>query len=68
MFLNLDGGPLTETGLKSMFRWLAESLGVKRLHAHLLRHAFAVNYLMNGGNVFTAQEILGHATLEMAWR
>lgn len=65
VFLNLDGGPMTSSGLQLVFRRLAESSGVKRLHAHLLRHTFAVNYLMNGGYVFTLQQILGHSTLEM---
>lgn len=68
VFLNLEGGPMTETGLKLMFRRMAQSAGVKRLHAHLLRHTFAVNYLMNGGDVFSLQQILGHTTLEMVRR
>jgi site-specific recombinase XerD len=68
VFLNLDGSTMTETGLKLMFRRLAGSSGVNRLHAHLLRHTFAVNYLVNGGDVFTLQQILGHTTLEMVRR
>jgi len=68
VFLNLDGAPMTVTGLKLMFRRLADNSGVKRLHTHLLRHTFAVNYLMNGGDVFTLQLILGHTTLEMVRR
>ena len=44
---------------------LGNRSGVKRLHAHLLRHTFSVNYLMNRGDVFTLQKILGHTTLEM---
>ena len=68
VFLNLDGRQMTATGLKLIFRRLARNSGVERLHIHLLRHTFAVNYLMNGGDVFTLQQILGHTTLEMVRR
>jgi site-specific recombinase XerD len=37
---------------------------VERLHPHLCRHAFAAKCLVNGGDVFTLQQILGHTTLE----
>ena len=39
--------------------------GVERLHAHLYRHTFAINYLLNGGDIFSLKEILGHTTLDM---
>lgn len=65
VFLNLDGGPMTESGIKLLFQRLAVSSGVKRFHAHLLRHTFAINFLINGGDVFSLQQILGHSTLEM---
>ena len=68
VFLNLDGSPMTETGLKLIMKRLGVSAGVPRLHTHLLRHTFAVNYLMNGGDVFTLQQILGHTSLEMVRR
>jgi site-specific recombinase XerD len=68
VFLNLDGMPMTDNGAKLMFSRLARSSGVTRLHAHLLRHTFAVQFLVNGGDVFTLQAILGHTTLEMTRR
>ncbi len=48
-----------------MISFTAKSSGVKRLHAHLCRHTFAINYLLNGGDIFSLREILGHTTLEM---
>ena len=65
VFLANDGKSLTENSLKLMFSRLAQRSGVKRLHAHLCRHTFATKFLINGGDVFTLQQILGHSTLEM---
>lgn len=65
VFLSTDGSPLTENSPKLMFARLAHRSGVKRLHAHLCRHTFATKFLINGGDVFSLQQILGHATLEM---
>ena len=65
LFLSKDGNPMTANAIKLMFSRLAKKSGVRRLHAHLCRHTFAVNYLLNGGDIFTLKEILGHTTLEM---
>jgi integrase/recombinase XerC/integrase/recombinase XerD len=65
VFLSVHGKPLTENSIKLMFIRLARVSGVARLHAHLCRHTFATRFLMNGGDVFTLQQILGHSTLEM---
>jgi site-specific recombinase XerD len=65
VFLTIEGKPLTINGVKLLFRRLAKKSGVKRLHVHLCRHTFATNYLINGGDVFSLQQILGHSTLEM---
>jgi integrase/recombinase XerC/integrase/recombinase XerD len=67
-FLTLDGKPLTKNSIKMIFQRIAHKSGVKRLHPHLCRHTFATSYLINGGDVFSLQQILGHTTLEMVRR
>jgi integrase/recombinase XerC/integrase/recombinase XerD len=59
---------MIESTIKMAFARLAKRAGVPRLHIHLLRHTFATRYLMNGGDVFSLQRILGHTTLEMTRR
>ncbi|MEK6626508.1 MAG: site-specific integrase, partial [Bdellovibrionota bacterium] len=35
---------------------------------HDLRHTFASHFMMNGGNIYDLQKILGHSSLEMTQR
>jgi site-specific recombinase XerD len=65
LFLTQGGKPITVNTVKLIFTRLAKRSGVERLHAHLCRHTFAINYLMNGGDIFSLREILGHTTLDM---
>ncbi|MFC1966014.1 tyrosine-type recombinase/integrase [Chloroflexota bacterium] len=65
LFLSRGGKPITVNTVKLVFSRLAKSSGVNRLHAHLCRHTFAINYLLNGGDIFPLREIIGHTTLEM---
>ena len=65
LFLSSTGRPITANTIKLVFSRLAKSSGIERLHAHLCRHTFAINYLLNGGDIFSLREILGHTTLEM---
>lgn len=65
VFLSTSGTRLTENSVKLMFARLAQRSGVNRLHAHPCRHTFATRFLLNGGDVFSLQQILGHSTLEM---
>ena len=45
---------------------VGRAAGVPRLHAHLLRHTFATNYLVREvGDPLRLQQILGHTSLEM---
>jgi site-specific recombinase XerD len=66
LFLTRQGRPLKPGTLKLFFARLAERTGIERLHAHLLRHTFACDFLrMPGSDLFTLQDILGHTTLDM---
>ena len=65
LFLTRGEKPITVNKVKLLFSRLAKTSGVYRLHAHLCRHTFAINYLLNGGDFFSLKEILGHTTLDM---
>ena len=65
VFLSVNSKTLTENSMKLMFARLSKRSGACRLHAHLCRHTFATRFLINGGDVFTLKQILGHSTLEM---
>ena len=65
LFLSRGGRPMTLNTVKMVFSKLARISGVNRLHAHLCRHTFSINYLLNGGDIFSLREILGHATFAM---
>ena len=68
LFLTADGEPMTANAIRMLFKRLRARSGIARLHPHLLRHTFATQYLVAGGDVFTLQAILGHTTLEMTRR
>lgn len=67
-FLKSDYTPITQSTVKQLFRKLKRKTNIERLHPHLLRHTFATNYLANGGDIFSLQQILGHTSLEMVRR
>lgn len=70
LFLSRDGAPLHETAVNQWLRRLARRAGIERgiIHPHAFRHAFATDYLRNGGDALTLQKILRHRTADMTRR
>ncbi len=67
-FLNIDGYGMSGGAVRSMLKRVGVAAGVLRLHAHLCRHTYATNFLINGGNVLLLKQNLGHTTLAMVDR
>jgi len=55
---------LTPTAIQDMVRKMAYSAGiVKKVTPHVLRHSFATELLMNGADIRSVQDLLGHASI-----
>lgn len=66
LFCNEHGEMLTESALRLAVGRYNQQRGVDKTSIHMFRHTFARKYLLDcGGNAFTLQKLLGHATLEM---
>jgi len=65
LFLSDNGLPLTKSGIQQMMRRLASRAGITgvRCSPHTFRHTFSKRYLINGGDIFSLQRILGHSSL-----
>lgn len=62
LFLSLRSSePITADAVKHLFTKLKKESGIKRLHAHLLRHTFATSYLIGGGNLEFLRVFMGHS-------
>ncbi len=54
--------------IKTAFHTALENAKIADFHFHDLRHSFASHYVMNGGNIKTLQEILGHSNIKQTMR
>lgn len=57
--------PLDRDRLLKQLSAIGDRAGVPDCHPHRFRHTFAVQFLRNGGDAYSLQDMLGHTTLEM---
>lgn len=68
LFMSEHGRPLNRDSLRLLINRLAARAGVSSAHPHKFRHTFALNYILNGGDPYSLQMILGHSTMDMVKR
>jgi integrase len=61
-----DGKPLQE--VKKSFKRALQKAGIEDFTFHDLRHTFASHAVMNGMDLYTLQNILGHSSIKMTER
>jgi site-specific recombinase XerD len=65
VFVGLKGNPLTRFGVYKLVRRLMTKADIQgpKLGGHRLRHAFGKGYLVNGGDLRSLQQIMGHSNI-----
>jgi site-specific recombinase XerD len=67
LLLSEGGYPLQKRELESIVSRIGKRADITdvRCSPHTFRHVFARQFLMNGGNIFALQQVLGHSSLEV---
>ena len=67
VFLNRFGGGINRRTIQRQLQLYGQRAGITgvRISPHTIRHTFATQYILNGGDAFSLQKILGHSSLDM---
>ncbi len=68
LFALKSGKPIERCKLRKVLAELGNRSKVSHVFPHRFRHTFAIQFLRNGGNIYSLQKILGHSTLDMVKR
>src|SRR5947207_8468473 len=66
VFSSRSGGRIVD--VRTGFLNACKRAGLTDLHFHDLRHTFASQFVMAGGDLYTCQQILGHKSITMTQR
>jgi len=62
----IDGKPLDRNEIAKILKRIGSKAGINGCHPYRFQHTFAIQFLKNGGDIFTLQELLGHSSRVMA--
>lgn len=67
LFVNVEGTALRTRTIQENIQEYGKLAGISgvQVSPHTFRHTMAKFCILNGGDVFTLQQILGHSTLDM---
>jgi len=66
VFTTRSGGPYNPDHFsRRQLSGFLERAGVRNVSCHVLRHTYASHFMMNGGQLYDLQRILGHTKMEM---
>lgn len=66
VWVNIDNNPFQDSGIRVMISRYCKTADIQGVQCscHTFRHTFAKQYLLNGGDMFTLKNILGHERME----